>query len=120
MEESQPSERKSHSSIMARVQKLRTRMYVEAVSGVPAASEDLFLPICLRYEQGIEPLFAGQKHVAHSEALEKSSDDRGDWTDFDDWDKYANRGNLDQQSGWADFDGFDASNFDDWHNWQAY
>lgn len=81
MEESQLSERKSHSSFMARVQKLRTRMYIEAVSGVPVTSEDLFLPICLRYEQGLEPQFVSQKHMEHYEAPQKL---RYAW---DDWNK---------------------------------
>jgi hypothetical protein len=100
MEESQPSEHKGHPSIMARVQKLRTRMYIEALSGVPATNEDLFLPICMRYEQGLEILFTSQKHHTNDAASQKF------WSDWRD------RADFDQNHDLAEFD-----DFSDWYKY---
>lgn len=72
--------------VVARIQKIRTRMRIEALFDVPTASKEIFLSLCLYYEQRLadtEPTGGGEAFWKHHNIAQVW--DNGPWTDWTDW-----------------------------------
>ncbi len=72
------------SSIAARIQKIRERMFIEQLSGIPASNKEVFLFLCHQYEQQLindESLACNGTFWDQYEEDDwiKWDDDWGDW-----------------------------------------
>jgi hypothetical protein len=70
--------------VVARIQKIRTRMRIEALFDVPAANKEIFLPLCLCYEQRL----AAAKSTEGGEAFWRHQDMAQAWNKWKDWDDW--------------------------------